>query len=81
VSDGLDVARAGASVVATNTLEDVRMPVSRRTLIAATAALSASPLMRSWAQGAGPLRIGVLTDLSGTGVVQTVSFPGNTGNQ
>jgi branched-chain amino acid transport system substrate-binding protein len=53
-------------VAATNILEDVRMPVSRRTLIAATAALSTAPLVRPRAQAANTLRIGVLTDLSGT---------------
>ena len=42
------------------------MPVSRRTLITATAALSAAPLVRPRAQAATTLRIGVLTDLSGT---------------
>ena len=42
------------------------MPVSRRTLIAVSAALSAAPMVRPRAQAVGPLRIGVLTDLSGT---------------
>jgi len=42
------------------------MPVSRRTLIAATAALAATPVARSRSQSAGTLRLGVLTDLSGT---------------
>ncbi len=42
------------------------MPVSRRRLIATTAALSATSFAQPRAQAADTIRIGVLTDLSGT---------------
>jgi len=42
------------------------MPVSRRSLLGGAAALSAAPIMRARAQGKPTIKLGVLTDLSGT---------------
>ena len=42
------------------------MPVSRRLLLGGAAALSAAPIMRARAQGKPSIKLGVLTDLSGT---------------
>jgi branched-chain amino acid transport system substrate-binding protein len=42
------------------------MPLARRTLLASTAALGAAPILRARAQSRPVIRLGVLTDLSGT---------------
>ncbi len=42
------------------------MPVSRRLLLGGAAALSATPVIRARAQGKPSIKLGVLTDLSGT---------------
>jgi branched-chain amino acid transport system substrate-binding protein len=42
------------------------MPVSRRLLLGGAAALSAAPIIRARAQGKPTIKLGVLTDLSGT---------------
>ena len=42
------------------------MPVSRRLLLGGAAALSASPVLHVHAQAKPAIKVGVLTDLSGT---------------
>jgi branched-chain amino acid transport system substrate-binding protein len=42
------------------------MEITRRAALAGVAALSAAPLARARAQGKAPIKLGVLTDLSGT---------------
>ena len=42
------------------------MPISRRGLLGTAAAMSAAPLVRARAQGRPSIKLGVLTDLSGT---------------
>jgi branched-chain amino acid transport system substrate-binding protein len=48
------------------TRENIQMSISRRGLLGSAAALSSVPLVRSRAQGKPVLRLGILTDLSGT---------------
>ena len=52
--------------VTTRQLGGIFMPVSRRLLLGGAAALSATPIMRARAQGKPTIKLGVLTDLSGT---------------
>ena len=42
------------------------MPLARRTLLASAAVLSAAPIIRARAQARPVIKLGVLTDLSGT---------------